>query len=152
LGALVISQNGTVLFFMKQTSFPDTTSDDIYLETIRKRRKHTRKKRPTKYAKLHAASHSRFYAYMHQDVDISAGSIIPESYQLPVYLFLFIFLPKLIGMGFYFFFMSHAQTDLYLEIRTGGFLLDWAIGYEILMALFFFVIIKNFLFYPFAKS
>ncbi len=88
---------------------------------------------------------------MHQDVDTSMFGLIPEGYEGITYLTLFIFLPKLVGMGFFFFYVSNARPELYAEAHTGGFLLDWVIGYEIIATIALLTIAKKLLSYMFAK-
>ncbi len=72
---------------------------------------------------------------MNQDVDPPLFGLIPEGYEGITYLMLFIFLPKLAGMAFFFFYVSGASFELYSKAGAGGFLLDWAVGYEILATL-----------------
>jgi len=88
---------------------------------------------------------------MQKDVNPGGFGIIPEGYEGITYLALFLFFPKLVGMGFYFFFMASARPELYTEIHTHGFLLDWVIGYEILAAVALLIIAKKLLGYMLVK-
>jgi hypothetical protein len=114
-----------------------TPSDDIYLETIRKRRKphpsniSSRNKKYRESLDPNSPS-SRFSSFMRQDVGSNGFGIIPPQYTGIVLLGIFLLIPKLLGMGFFFFYVSKGESDLYASVHTGGTLLDWAIGYEIL--------------------
>ncbi len=55
-------------------------------------------------------------------------------------------LPYIMGILFLFFYISHANFELFSVInRKSSFLFTWAIGYEILAAMFFIFIIKLFI-------
>jgi len=135
------------------------TEHDVYLEAVRKRRKFKEKKiSATPKRKKHRfetldpdSPRSRFGTFMQQDVDPGGFGLIPEGYEGITYLTLFLFLPKLVGMGFFFFYVSSARPDLYAKAHTGGSLLDWVVGYEILAALALLIIAKKMLGYMFAK-
>ena len=136
------------------------TEHDVYLEAVRKRRKLKERKAPSSApkGKKHRfetidpnSPRGRFGAFMQQDVDPGGWGLIPEGYEGITYLTLFLFLPKLVGMGFFFFYVSNARPELYAKAHTGGFLLDWVVGYEILAALALLIIGKKLLGYMFAK-
>jgi len=135
------------------------TEHDVYLEAVRKRRKLQKKKTiSTPKRKKHRfetldpdSPRGRFSAFMQQDVDPGGFGLIPDGYEGITYLTLFLFLPKLVGMGFFFFYVSSARPELYAKAHTGGFLLDWVVGYEILAALALLIIAKKLLGYMFAK-
>ena len=135
------------------------TEHDVYLEAVRKRRKLKEKRvASAPKGKKHRletldpdSPRGRFGAFMQQDVDPGAFGLIPEGYEGITYLTLFLFLPKLVGMGFFFFYVSNARPDLYAKAHAGGFLLDWVVGYEILAALALLIIGKKLLGYMFAK-
>ncbi len=89
----------------------------------------------------------RFNAFMHQNVEAPGWDLIPQEYAWLIYLGLFLFAPWLTGVAFFFFYVSNARPELFAQVHTGGVLLDWMIGYEILAALFLLMIGKNLLSY-----
>ena len=88
---------------------------------------------------------------MQQDVSPGGFGLIPDGYEGITYLTLFLFLPKLVGMAFFFFYVAGARPDLYAQTHTGGSLLDWMVGYEILAAIALLIIAKKLLGYMFGK-
>jgi hypothetical protein len=129
--------------------------DDIYLQTVRKRRGNrttarSRNQRP-KHIPDADSPRGRFIAFMQQDVHPSGFELIPEGYRGITYFMLFLFVPKLIGMGFFFFYMAGGDIELYRQVHTGGALLDWVIGYEIVAAVVLLYIAKQLLGFMFAK-
>jgi len=143
---------------MKKAS--STDENDVYLEAVRKRRKIAKKraKASAPAGKKHRfntidpnSPRGRFTDFMQQDVSPGGFGIIPEGYEGITYFALFLFLPKLVGMGFFFFYVANARPDLYAHAHTGGSLLDWVVGYEILAALALLIIAKKLLGYMFGK-
>jgi hypothetical protein len=131
---------------------------DVYLEAVRKRRKLNNtnrssvKKRQRDLPLIDANSpRGRFVEFMQQDVHPSGFELIPEGYRGITYFMLFLFVPKLIGMGFFFFYMAEGDIELYRQVHTGGALLDWVIGYEIVAAVVLLYIAKQLLGFMFAK-
>ena len=134
----------------------NTSSDseyNVYLETVRNRRKKKGLASPHKKRERFDLNtpRGRFDAFMHQDVDSGGFGLIPEGYEGITYFALFLFVPQLTGMGFFFFYVSHASFDLFPQAHTGGFFLDWIIGYEILASLALLMIGIKMLKYMFTK-
>ena len=131
-------------------------NDDIYLETIRKRRRAEKKPTSSSRKKIQkrfniSSTRGRFNAFMQQNVELAGSSIIPDRYRSITYLLFFLFLPKVIGMGFFFFYVAAAKPSLYAQVHSGGSMLDWVIGYEILLAVSVLIIGKKlytFMFIP----
>ena len=132
------------------------SKQDVYLETVRERRRLEGKRVASlSHRKKHHldpnSPRGRLNAFMHQEVDPGGFGLIPEGYEGITYLSLILFIPKLVGMGFFFFYVSNAHLSFYTKAHTGGSLLDWMIGYEILMVLTLFIIGVKLLGYMFKK-
>jgi hypothetical protein len=131
---------------MKKSVFDDIP--DVYLETVRKRKNDSgestagRQRRKRKSFD-EASNKERFEQFMKQEVSTDDLVLIPPEYAGITIFVLFLFLPKLVGMGFFFFYVSGGNIDTYHHVHTGGSLLDWVIGYEILAALALLVIFKK---------
>jgi hypothetical protein len=80
---------------------------------------------------------------MHQEVGSDGFSIIPPQYTSIAFLALFLIIPKLLGMGFFYFYVSEGRSDLYANVHAGDPLLDWVIGYEIFAVIVLLIIGKN---------
>jgi hypothetical protein len=123
--------------------------DDIYLETIRKRHKHRHTHTATMRTKRYRKSldsnspYARFSSFMHQEVGLDGFGIIPPQYTGITFLTLLLTLPKFLGMGFFFFYLSGGNVDIYNKVHTGDFLLDWVIGYEVFATVTLLIIGKN---------
>jgi len=130
---------------------------DIYLEAVRKRRKiekksvsNPKKRVRKKYIDVNSPQ-GRFHAFMQQDVEFAGANLIPDGYKGITYSLLAFFLPKIVGMAFFFFYVAEGKPNLYSEVHSGGTLLDWAVGYEILLAISLLIIGKKLLGYVFIK-
>ncbi len=88
---------------------------------------------------------------MQQDVTFAGSGLIPDGYRGISYLTLLLFLPKLTGMAFFFFYVAGGDAELYSHVHTSGSLLDWVIGYEILAAVALLIIGKNLLSFVLAE-
>ncbi len=122
---------------MKKTS--SNSEYDVYLETVHDRRRQVNKGVASARNKKQRfdlnTPRGRFDAFMHQEIEPSGFGLIPKGYEGITYFVLFLFVPQLTGMGFFFFYVGHASFDLFSKAHTGGFFLDWMIGYEILTTL-----------------
>ena len=138
---------------MKRIQFDP--ENDVYLETVSNRRKQEQKSVSSIREKRHYydsnSSRGRFNAFMHQEIEPIGFGLIPEGYEWITYFALFLFLPKLTGMVFFFFYISHASFELYAGAHMGGFLFDWLAGYEILATLALLIIGKKLFSYIFAE-
>ena len=110
--------------------------DDIYLETVRKRRKPSLDDVAPKIKRFKesldpSSPRSRFSAFMRQEVGGDGFGFIPPEYTNITLFVLFVFLPKLLGMGFFYLYICKGQASLYATTHTDGFLFDWVVGYEI---------------------
>jgi len=162
-GVIMLVQSGgafcSLLFIaktgetMKKTPFGEVP--DIYLETVKKRSKHNRNKtfaKRKKYKDIDPDSpRGRFHEFMYQDVASDGLWIIPPQYTFITIAIFATVIPVLTGMAFFFFYMSRGDPDLYSRIHTGGILLDWAIGYEIIMFIILAVIAIKLLSFVFAS-
>ena len=132
---------------MKKKTSPHDTSD-VYLETVRKRRKPTPKDVAprTKRFRESLDPHSpreRFSRFLHQDIGSDGFSFVPAQYVGVTFFAIFLIVPKLLGMGFFFFYISGGHANLYAQVHTGDPLLDWVIGYEIFAAIVLLIIGRN---------
>jgi hypothetical protein len=133
---------------MKKSIFDG--NDDVYLETIRKRRAQNKpsSKRRTGSKK---ASTNRFDEFMKQEVTREDFQLIPDEYFGITMFVLFLTVPKILGMAFFFFYVAEAKSELYQQVHTDGYLLDWVVGYEIFMAIALLIIGAKLLNYVFDK-
>jgi hypothetical protein len=76
-------------------------------------------------------------------MSLGTGTGLSPQYVGITFLGLLLILPKLIGMGFFFFYISEGQPDLYAKVHTGNHLLDWVIGYEFFATIVLLVIGKR---------
>ena len=86
-------------------------------------------------------------SFSKQKIDMEqAPFFFPPGYEnifLAVY---FLTLPYLMGILFLFFYIAKANGELFLSIyERSSYLFTWAIGYEVLAAMFFIFIIKLFI-------
>jgi len=132
---------------------------DVYIETVRKKRKRKSKYdgdsghgRRNRFHPVDPNSpQGRLNQFMRQEIEPSGFGIIPEGYEGITYFVLFIFLPKLVGMGFFYIFVAEGRLEVYQKVHTGGHLLDWMIGYEILAAIALLIIAKKMLTFVFGR-
>ncbi len=139
---------------MKKSIFDG--EDDVYLETIRKRRSQSKSaknkgvsSRRKKVAK--DSSQNRFGEFMKQEVTAEDFQLIPEEYFGITLFVLFLTVPKVLGIAFFFFYVAEAKRELYQQVHTGGYLLDWVVGYEIFMAIALLIIGAKLINYVFGK-
>ncbi len=88
---------------------------------------------------------------MKRDLSTEDFWLIPPEYFGITMFVLFLTIPKVLGMAFFFFYIAGGDSKLYHQIHTGGYLLDWAIGYEILAAVALLIIFKKLISYVFVK-
>ena len=134
--------------------------DDVYLESVRRRHQRqqnraaggiTTARRRNGRTAADGAPQTKIAAFMNQEVDPDGWGLIPEGYETITYITLFIFAPWLTGMAFFFFYVSNARPSLYAQIHTGGPLLDWMVGYEILASIALLIIAKKFFSFLFSS-
>ena len=123
-------------------------ADDVYLETVRKRRKSRPQNMGSRGKRFQQSldpdsPRSRFSDFMHQEIGTDGWGFIPPQYTGVTLMAALLFVPKLLGMGFFFFYLSKGDAELYAQVHTGDPLLDWVIGYEIFAVIALIFILKN---------
>ena len=124
--------------------------NDVYLETVRKRRKSQPQSGTSKGKRFQQSldpdsPRSRFSAFMHQEIGTDGWGFIPPQYTGVTLMAALLFVPKLLGMGFFFFYLSKGDAELYAQVHAGDPLLDWVIGYEIFAVIVLLLIGKKIL-------
>jgi len=75
-----------------------------------------------------------------------APFFFPSGYENIFLSIYFLIVPYLMGLLFLFFYIAKANGELFLSISSkSSYLFTWAIGYEVLAAMFFIFIIKLFM-------
>jgi len=133
-----------------------TDDDDIYLETVRKRRKKTHRDLAPKIKRYResldpSSPYSRLYNYMNQDIGSDGWWFIPSRYAGLTFILALLIIPKLIGMGFFFLYICKGNIGLYIQTHPNDPLFDWIIGYEAFAFITLLIIAKSFLGYMFEK-
>ncbi len=138
---------------MKKSIFDE---DDPYLEAVRKRRGRStapqnRSSRRKRRSLDPNSTGNRLNEFMKQELSSEDFWLIPPEYFGITMFVLFLTTPKVLGMAFFFFYIAGGDSELYRQVHTGGYLLDWAIGYEILAAAALLIILKKLISYVFGK-
>ena len=85
--------------------------------------------------------------FSEQKVELGQAPLFfPPGYEYIFLAIYFLTLPYLVGLLFVFFYIAHANFELFSSINEkSSYLFSWAIGYEVLAAIFFIFIIKLFI-------
>lgn len=85
--------------------------------------------------------------FSQQKIDMEqAPFFFPPGYENIFLTIYFLTLPYVMGLMFLFFYVAEANTDMFVSVtEKSSYLLTWAIGYEVLAALFFIFILKLFI-------